>query len=138
MIGLFQKIISALLALLIGLLQSIGIPVSIGDFTPEMEIIGHLDNDGTNQVISGNVNTGDITSTTHYAAGIVAYSEGGGDFTNNTNSGNIKGVKDCGGIVGRIEDDRCTFTDNVNGGAVSSSNYQGHICGYDGRSKTTY
>lgn len=95
-------------------------------------IFGHLDTDGTNQVISGNENTGDVTSTTYYAAGIVAYSEGGGDFTNNTNGGNIKGVKDCGGIVGYNEDDSVKFSGSVNTGNVTSTADAGGILGFAG------
>ena len=95
-------------------------------------IFGHLDTDGTKQVISGNENSGDITSTTYFAAGIVAYSEGGGDFTNNTNTGNIRSGKDGGGIVGYNEDDSITFSGSKNFGNVTAAADAGGIAGFAG------
>ncbi len=95
-------------------------------------IFGHLDTDGTNQVISGNENIGDVTSTTYYAAGIVAYSEGGGDFTNNKNSGNITSGRDGGGIVGYNEDDSVKFNGSANSGNITATAEAGGIVGFAG------
>ena len=95
-------------------------------------IIGHLDSDGINQIISDNENTGDITSTTYFAAGIVAYNEGGGDFTSNTNGGNITSGKDGGGIVGYSEDDSVKFNGSVNTGNITATADAGGIVGFAG------
>lgn len=95
-------------------------------------IFGHLDTDGVKQIISGNENSGDVKSESSYAGGIVANSEGGGDFTNNINSGNITSGKDGGGIVGYNEDDSIKFNGSVNTGNITSTADAGGIVGFAG------
>ena len=64
---------------------------------------------------------------------------GGGTIANCENIAKITASDAyAGGMVGRIEDDRCTFTDNTNSGTVSAPRYCGNTCGYDGKTKTTY
>lgn len=101
-------------------------------------IIGMLKTDSTKHLFDGNKNYA-LVEGKSTAGGIIGFMYGGGEIKNNVNGKTIVCHGDyAGGIVGRIEDDKCTFTDNTNNGGVSSSKYQGQTCGYDGNRKSTY
>lgn len=100
-------------------------------------IIGMLKTDSTEHLFDGNKNYA-LVEGKSTAGGIIGFMYGGGEIKNNVNGKAIVCKGDyAGGIIGRIEDDKCTFTDNTNSGGVSSSKYQGQTCGYDGYSKKT-
>ncbi len=101
-------------------------------------IIGMLKTDNKNHSFSGCRNKGDINGKTT-AGGMIGFMYGGGTITSCENRAKITASDAyAGGMVGRIEDDKCTFTDNTNSGSVSAPKYCGNTCGYDGKTKTTY
>ena len=101
-------------------------------------IIGMLKTDNKNHSFSGCRNKGDVNGKTS-AGSMIGFMYGGGTIVNCENTAKVTASDAyAGGMVGRIEDDRCTFTDNTNSGTVSAPRYCGNTCGYDGRTKTTY
>lgn len=101
-------------------------------------IIGMLKTDNKNHSFSGCKNKGDVNGKTS-AGSMIGFMYGGGTIANCENIAKITASDAyAGGMVGRIEDDRCTFTDNTNSGSVSAPKYCGNTCGYDGNRKSTY
>ena len=102
-------------------------------------IVGHLDTDGSKQNFSGCINEGKVQTSGSCAGGIIGFCEAGGNYTNCNNIGEIRSADYVGGTIGRVEDDKCDFTNSTNTGALSgNSSHTGNICGYDGNRKKTY
>lgn len=117
-------------------------------------IVGAVATDNTSHVIENNVNTGVVEGYSE-TGGIVGWMAGGGTFDSNTNSSSITSVSlNAGGLVGRIQDDKCEFRKSVLGNAYagvgelsagvlagcdyainakSTSQHAGIICGWDGK-----
>lgn len=101
-------------------------------------IIGMLQTDNKNHSFISCKNIGSVNGKTG-AGGIIGFMYGGGQIYDCENSAAISASDSyAGGMIGRIEDDKCTFTNCSNTGAVTAPNYFGNTCGYDGRTKTTF
>lgn len=75
-------------------------------------IIGSIYTDNAHHIISNNTNEGSVIAE-RQAGGIIGYMAGGGGFDSNTNKGSItSNTQNAGGIVGKIQDDKCTFRDS--------------------------
>lgn len=100
-------------------------------------IIGMLKTDSTKHNFTSDKNYGPVEGKTS-AGGIIGFMYGGGTIQNCINTRSINAIDAyAGGMIGRIEDDKCTFTNNSNTGVVGAPKYFGETCGYDGYSKTT-
>lgn len=100
-------------------------------------IIGMLNTDNTKHSFDSDKNYGTVEGKTS-AGGMIGFMYGGGTVKNCTNTKRVAALDAyAGGMIGRIEDDKCTFTDNVNSGIATAPKYSGSICGYDGYSKKT-
>ena len=100
-------------------------------------IIGEVRSDSTENNITANANTADVSATDN-AGGVIAYMAGGGTICDNTNSGSIVGKnadKNTGGICGTVQDDSCIFDNCLNTGDVYADGNAGGICGYVGDSE---
>lgn len=100
-------------------------------------IIGEVGCDSTENNITANANTADVSSTDN-AGGVIAYMAGGGTICDNTNSGSIVGKnadKNTGGICGTVQDDSCIFDNCLNKGEVYADGNAGGIVGYVGDSE---
>lgn len=102
-------------------------------------MIGMLKTDNKNHVFDGCKNKSDEINGKTSSGGMIGFMYGGGDIKNCINTAKITASDAyAGGMIGRIEDDKCTFTNNTSDGIVSAPKYCGKTCGYDGRTKTTY
>lgn len=118
-------------------------------------IIGGIITDSKHHEVKENKNTGSVKAQ-RQAGGIVGYMTGGGLFKSNTNNANITSLtQNAGGIVGRIEDDECTFRGSSLGKTIlgsgntrispdeydyiikaeASGMHAALICGWDGYNK---
>lgn len=118
-------------------------------------IIGAIVTDSHYHEVNENTNTGSVKAQ-RQAGGIVGYMTGGGQFKSNTNKANITSyTQNAGGIVGRIEDDECTFRGSSLGKTIIGSGntrispdeydyiikaetdgmHAAKICGWDGYNK---
>lgn len=93
-------------------------------------LFGHFSTDANHNVTSCS-NSGTVVSTGGNAGGIVGYTEGGGQYTNNTNNADVTGST-AGGIVGANEDDSCNFSGSKNCGNIKAPGVAGGILGYTG------
>lgn len=99
-------------------------------------IVGGLCTDNKSHSIAGNRNSGVITGVKS-VGGIIGWMEGGGSFIDDTNTANVTATGDSsksGGIVGHIEDDKCSFTGCTSTGTVRGTKHAS-VCGWDGYSK---
>lgn len=72
-------------------------------------IVGSIYTDNAHHIVSNNTNEGSVIAE-RQAGGIIGYMAGGGGFDSNTNKANItSNTQNAGGIVGKIQDDKCTF-----------------------------
>ena len=93
-------------------------------------IAGHLETDNNYHEITGNVNHGTISGTTD-VGGIVGRNKGYGVWTNNKNYGEVSTNGDnAGGICGEVEDDKQSFVNCINAGAITGKNSTGCIVGW--------
>ena len=100
-------------------------------------MIGMLRTDSKKHSFDSDKNYGTVEGKTS-AGGMIGFMYGGGTVKNCVNTKGVTALDAyAGGMIGRIEDDKCTFTDNVNNGVVNAPQYSGVICGYDGYSKKT-
>ncbi len=96
-------------------------------------IIGVLKTDSTKHLIDKCENSGNITGL-KASGGIIGYMYGGGTLSSNVSSASITSISEnAGGIIGRIEDDTCNFTDCVSRGNISGALHSGTVCGWDGK-----
>ena len=101
-------------------------------------VCGRIQSDSKYTSFIGNENTGEITAVTKgCAGGIVGWTNGGGSYIDNKNSGNILCTatdKECkaGGILGGNEDDPILIKNNTNSGSVKGPKESGGIAGYLG------
>ena len=101
-------------------------------------IAGHINNDYNAHEISGNVNHGNVTGVDD-TGGIVGRNKGFGTWSNNFNDGTIRSSGDnAGGICGEAEDDAQTFTDCRNEGYIEGKNSTGGIIGFVPKSAQTF
>ena len=101
-------------------------------------VCGRIQSDSKYTRFTGNENTGEITAVTKgCAGGIVGWTNGGGAYIDNKNSGSILCTatdKECkaGGILGGNEDDPILIRNNTNSGSVKGTKESGGIAGYLG------
>ena len=112
-------------------------------------IVGGLATDNGSHKVVGNTNSGTISAQSE-AGGIIGWMAGGGTFDSNVNTASVVSADlNAGGIVGRIQDDRCTFINSDVGDpevsvgsaeglyfilARNTKQHAGSICGWDGKS----
>ena len=101
-------------------------------------ICGRIEHDKRFSHFIDNENTGNITATNQGSAGgIVGWTNAGGAYTGNKNSGAVvcKATEKshcAGGILGGNEDDAIAFKNNTNSGSVTGNDRAGGIAGYLG------
>lgn len=98
-------------------------------------ISGMLSTDSTKHVMESCVNSGSIKGYKS-TGGIIGWMEGGGNVTKNKSTGDITSETGyAGGIVGQVEDDACTYTGSSASGLIVGAKGYANICGWDGYKK---
>lgn len=96
-------------------------------------IVGGLCTDSRKHTVCGNKNSGEINGVKS-VGGIIGWMKGGGNISDNTNTGDVTASGTdgkAGGIVGHVEDDPCTF-DGCSSTATIRGSKNATICGWDG------
>lgn len=78
---------------------------------------------GSGAGVSGCTNTGNITSNTYGAGGVIGYVDAAGTVENCHNEGDVKGTYYIGGVVGYHYTGKVTYTECFNKGNVEGSSY---------------
>ena len=93
--------------------------------------VGGIIGSGIGTGLSDCTNTGDVTSNTYGAGGVIGYVDTAGTVENCHNEGNVNGTYYIGGLVGHHYTGKVTYTKCSNKGSVEGSSY--NIGGLFGR-----